>query len=174
MSTQIPFRLAVLRRLTDILSEITIANGYQHDLAGAVFRGRTAFGANDPIPMLSLLEDPRAIAQDSAADSGISRGPWDLILQGFAEDDAVNPTDPAHILMADSKRRLVAERGQRDERRQPNILGFGYKASAVEDILLGAGVVRPPDGDISDKCYFFLPVTLMLVEDHRNPFSYAL
>lgn len=160
-----PFRLRVLKALSAALEEINPDNGYTHDLRGNVFRGRDIFGESDPLPMVSILEaiDEKAqLPTPEAGPEGV--GPWELLIQGFMEDDLVHPTDPAHFLMAEVKKRLVQER-VRD--RQRNILGMGGK---VTDLRISPGVVRPPDED-SAKAYFWLRLTLNVVENNLDPYS---
>lgn len=166
-----PFRLRVLDALTDCLRNITPANGYAHDLSSAVFRGRAMFGDDDPLPMVSILEPP--VAPDQIASSlADSAGGWDLLVQGFVQDDRLNPTDPAYLLLADVKRALALEQVRR-EGRMPNPLGMGGGAGSgneVTGIDIGAGVVRPAD-DVSAKAYFWLTLTLQVVEDPENPYA---
>lgn len=160
-----PFRLRVLKALTAALAEITPSNGYGHDLSGRVFRGRDIFGADDPVPMVSILEAPEDKAGSSGPPaSGLSNGQWHLLIQGFVEDDFENPTDPAHLLMAEVKKRLVQEK-VRD--RQYSILGMGGK---VTELAISPGVVRPAD-DVSAKAYFWLKITLSMVENHQDPYA---
>lgn len=161
-----PTRLRVLKALTASLEQITTANGYQHDLTGKVFRGRDIFGYSDPLPMVSILEDIREIEQQpTAKPNPVQHGSWPLLIQGFCEDDDQNPSDPAHLLLADVKRRLIEER-IRD--RSFNILGMGDTVTGLE---LSQGVVRPPDEGVSNKAYFWLRMTLELVEDCTNPYA---
>lgn len=171
---QLPFRLKVLVRLTECLQAIAPTYSPEIESLGAtvefpdgrVLRGRAAYGDNDPLPMISIIEDPRNLEQDMApGGSPVSSGDWCLLIQGFVDDEPTHPTDPAYFLLADVKRALAKARG--DKR---NILDLGGKKPCVEDISLGGGVVRPPD-EISAKTYFWLPVTLTLVEDHENPFT---
>lgn len=160
-----PFRLQVQKALSDILEEINPTDNYWHDLTPTievpqrVFRGRVIFGEEDPIPMVSILEVPVPIDPiNEPSTSPVGATQWELILQGWVKDDKQNPTDPAHFLLADVKRRLAIEKS-RD--RGNNILGLGGR---VDDLRMGSGVVRPPD-DISAKAYFWLNVTLGLVEN---------
>lgn len=164
-----PFRLQILDAMTATLQGITTDNGYNYDLAESVFRGRAIFGDDDPLPLLSILEVPVPPDQIQAPPgSGTTTGDWDLIVQGFIEDDSENPTDPAHFLMADVKKALAVERKRRTgpHNMDMNILGMEGR---VEDLSLGAGTVRPPD-EISAVAYFWLPVTLKIVEDNENPY----
>ena len=171
MALQIPLRLRVLEALTATLEQAQYF--YRDDaqttsLAGKVFRGRVLFGDTDPLPMLSILEAPLMPEQiPSPPDSTDNAGGWDLLIQGFVDDDFENPTDPAHYLMAVTKQRLAYEKARN---RNFAILGLGKH---VTDISWGAGVVRPPD-EISAKAYFWLPVTLELVEDLAKPFDVNL
>ena len=181
----IPFRTRVLTALTDALEEITPANGYINDLGtfngpdGApmkrVYRGRGFFGANDPCPMVAVLEPPddaEALAEQPAT-ARATPFYWKLIVQGDVLDDKMNPTDPAYGLLADVRRRLAVERDRRDsEGRLPDPLGFGGKRqkNRIEELSFGTGIVRPPD-EISAKAYFWLGVTLKTIEDPLFPFA---
>lgn len=159
------FRLRILKALTAALEEIDGTDGYTYDLTGKVFRGRDTFGNSDPIPMLSILEAIEEKAQVPAPQSGgQSNGPWELLIQGFVEDDMVHPSDPAHNLMAEVKRRLIQERVRE---RQYNILGMGGK---ITDLRISHGVVRPPD-EVSGKAYFWLRLTLVVVENLQDPYG---
>lgn len=169
----IPFRLHVLRRLSDELEKITPGNGFHHDLTGRVFRGRDMFGEGDPVPMVSLLEAPIPLDQfEPAPDSDIYHGPWELVIQGFCEDDKENPTDPAHLLMADVRRRLAQlKRGAgRHDLLGPWPDDFRGR-SPIENMRIGPGVVRPPD-KVSYYAYFWLTITLEVVDDLAAPFRF--
>lgn len=161
-----PTRLKILKALTESLEQIHPDNGYTHDLSGRVFRGRDLFGDSDPVPMVSILEAAESEEQvPSPLTSGMSTGPWTLLIQGFVEDDRFNPTDPAHYLLADVKRKLVEERRRG---RGLDILGTGR---AVTEIRLSRGIVRPPEEFVSDKAFFWLRVTITVVENLSDPFA---
>lgn len=164
MSTD-PFRLRVLKAMTEALEAINPDNGYDIDLRGSVFRGRDTFDHNDPLPMVSILESivEKPVLQAPPA-GGKVKTDWELLLQGWAEDDKQNPTDPGQKLMAYVKKALMEARrvGQGYD-----ILGMGGK---ITDIKLSTGVVRPAD-EVSAKAYFWLKVELSLVEDLLNPFA---
>lgn len=165
-----PFRLRVQKALTAAFEQITVANGFRSEVGdGSVFRGRTLFGDDDPLPMISMLEEPIAPESDLARESGVgSSGNYVLMVQGFVLDDKDNPTDPAHVLLADVKRRLVEIK--LDERRDDRVFRFGPKANTVLSVSWDGGVVRPAD-EVSAVAYFWLRVTLELAEDHTNPFG---
>lgn len=175
---QLPFRLKVLSRLTDLLQTVSRAMPdapaiYSYSLAsdadfpdGRVLRGRLIYGADDPLPMVSLIEDPKQLERDAVPDKETAApGDWDLIVQGFIKDDPVHPTDPAYFLAADVAAKIAEAR--QDPR---NILGFGPKKPTVDQLHIGAPVIRPPD-EFSATAYFWLPVRLHLVEDSTSAFT---
>lgn len=164
-----PLRLYVQKRITDTLKEITVANGYQHDLETSVFRGRALYGEGDPIPMLSILQVPIPADQLPAPES-LQHGPWEMMVQGFAEDDRLNPTDPAELLLADVQKRLGLEQKKVNwDTPSEGIFGLG---GIVDKLYIGTGVVRPAD-EISAKAYFWLTITLELVADLADPYNTA-
>lgn len=164
-----PFRLRVMKALTAALDGINPTAGYQHDLTGKVFRGRSVFGNSDPLPMVSILEaiDPQTETGLAPTD-GVQKEKWDLLIQGFVEDDDQNPTDPAYYLLADVKQCLSSVRSMRDPATQArNILGMGNR---IAGLRFSQGVVRPAD-EVSDKAYFWLKLEIEAVEDHTAPFA---
>jgi hypothetical protein len=165
----VPLRLEVLKRMSACLGEIAIASGYKHDLAGRVYRGRGLFGDETPIPCLSILEAPIPLDQlPSAKDNPKQAGPWELVVQGWVKDDRQNPTDPAHVLLADVKKRLAIERKKTDwDQPEQGIFGLGQFVTAL---YIGPGVVRPPE-EISSKAYFWLTITLDIAEDMEKPYE---
>lgn len=167
-----PFRLRVLQALTSALREITLANGYSHDLSTNVFRGRTLYGEGDPLPLVSVLEAPQPPDELLlSADAAVAAGDWRLIVQGFVQDDPENPTDPAYRLEADVRLRLARERKRRVDG-FPAPLGFpDGEGGAVTALTIGRPVVRPADDEVSSNAFFWIPVTLRLVEDDDAPFS---
>lgn len=164
-----PLRLEIQKRLTDALKEITIANGYRVEIGQNVFRGRLFYGDESPVPMLSILEVPIPLDQiPTPPNATVSSGQWELILQGWTKDDKANPTDAAHVLMADVKRRLALEKKKAlGEFNDDGIFGLGR---GVTGMYIGAGVVRPPD-EVSSKAYFWLTITLDLAEDLEEPYE---
>lgn len=165
-----PARLQATLNMTNVLKTITPANGYVSDIGQNVYRGRLYYGAESPVPMLAVLEVPIPLDQSMPkAPTGVSTGPWELMIQGWVDDDKNNPTDPAHVLLADVKKCLVAERarGYDWERPEDGIFGLGR---IVTDLYIGAGVVRPPE-EISAKAYFWLTVTLDLAENLEDPYT---
>ena len=169
MSLAYPLRLEVQKRLSALLSTITVANGYHVDVGSNVFRGRGVFGDETPTPSLSILEVPIPLDQlPPPVDSHMTSGGWELVIQGWVKDDKTNPTDPAHILLADVKLCLVGElKNATWDKPEDGILGLGR---SVTKLYIGAGVVRPPE-EVSAKAYFWLTITLDLAEDLEHPYD---
>lgn len=172
-----PFRLRVLKALAAQIETVTPAGGYRHDLARwvdeddaprrRVFRGRSEFSDGDPLPLVSILEDPRGTTGvQPGPRPGVRLGDWQIIVQGFARDDPEDPTDPAHVLAAEVARAIVeANPDSRD------LLGEGHGIPCVRKLTLGSPVVRPPESGLSDVAFFLLPITLSVAEDLTKPFD---
>jgi len=170
MANEYPFRLRVLRGLTACLQTITVANGYRHDLADSVRRGRIVYGDDDPIPLVSILEAPLPDAPSATpAAGGTWKGPWELMIQGWVDDDKENPTDPAHFLLADVKKALALERQKAIRPGSGNnLLGMGGR---VTDLIIGACVVRPAEEHVNELANFLLSVTLQIAENMNDPYA---
>lgn len=172
MATTLPFRLEVLHRLTKVLESINPTNTpyWAIDMNNKVFRGRILFGEETPVPFLAILEPPVPVDQQlSPPGSDSTSGFWDLMIQGFVEDDKDNPTDPAHILSAAVRHVLAKHR--EDDQRLFGYFDMGSRDNVVEEIIIGEPKVRPSD-DTSAKAYFWLPVTLKVVETLVDPLNY--
>lgn len=177
-----PFRLRVLKVISKCLKEIVPANGYFADLSDfkvrdtvleRVYRGRERFGESDPLPMISLLEHPKALDGLEESDGGSKYvRDWVLLIQGFVQDDPEHPTDPAHKLCAEVIKRLAIE-GKRKGASpgEPNIFGLGSVMPTVTKLTIGSPVVRPGDGVLQDKAFFWLTLTLKLAEDVEAPYA---
>jgi hypothetical protein len=155
-------RLAIQKQLSSYLStEVTVANGYQHTLTDAVFRGRFWFGDDDPLPMISILEtlnpDREPVRVGNAR--GVQKDDWILLVQGWAREEFDNPTDSAHALMVDVKKALGKLRKQ--------VYDTALKGTAFEEVVelaLEPGTVRPPD-QLSERAFFWLRIVLTVTED---------
>ncbi len=163
-----PLRLEIQKRLSTLLETITVANGFKQTV-DKCYRGRIIFGDETKVPCLSILESPIPLDQiESPKGATESAGTWELVVQGWVVDDKTNPTDPAHVLMADVKKVLATER--KKVQSQHDLGGILGLDRGVRDLYIGAGVVRPPD-DISSKAYFWLTMTLDIVEDLEEPYE---
>jgi len=157
-----PKRLVILKRITSHLAdEITLANGYQHDLGGTparVSRGRAVFGANTPLPHVTILENlnPDTDSRSPAGNPNLRINTWQLLVQGWVSDDEENPTDPAYLLAADVQKALAK-------------LVPGRVDGMLIKMSFEAPVVRPPD-EVSSRAYFWLRLRLELVDDSADPY----
>lgn len=174
--THIPRRLAIARAITESLKEINPDNGYEFDLRDddrgqpRVVRGRLHYGDNDPLPMLSILEPPMAPEPTPTRrqpDNTARVGEWDLIIQGWAQDDPHNPTDIAYQLEAEVSRKLAAEK-KRGRNGETNI--FGFPENVIQNLTIGSPVVRPNE-HISEQAVFYLVLTLQIAEDMAAPIT---
>lgn len=168
-----PLRLKILKRLCEYLGqEIKVSNGYYTDLGdNDCFRGRIIFGDGDPIPMLSLVETPNPIIQEQSSPvNSVSKGQYPLYVQGWVADDYKNPTDPAHYLLADVKRALSKIR-ERPSDAQPGNFQAWNLDNLVSDIVIGQGIARPAEDMVSNKAFFWLDISLEIVENLDTPYA---
>jgi hypothetical protein len=160
-------RLTILKDLTALLQGITLANGYQHDLSTSVFRGRMSFSDDTALPCVSILEPLNPDREPLVTDQGMrQKDNWVLLIQGWVEDDHENPTDPAHLLMADVKKRLALAM-QTDLSHIPNPLYM--LGGKVVGVYVEPGTVRPADEN-SVRAFFFLRIVLQVVEHLDDPY----
>lgn len=174
-------RLTVLKALCKFLrEEVTVANGYKHNLSTVegkkrVVRGRMFFTSNDPLPMVSILEniDPDRLPSLAGGDyeHALGNEQWILLIQGWAEDDKENPTDPAYELMADV-RKALAKLDKRPapmtaEQPNPNY----HLGGLIAGMTMEPGVARPPLEQVSTKAFFWMRIAMKFVEDPNDPYK---
>jgi len=152
-------RLAIQQALTTELEKITPANGYAHDLAGRVYRGRVLFGEETEVPFLSILENPdiEVVENMSPAGGRSVKANYRLLIQGMAKEDPVHPTDPAARLLEDVTRRLFEIR---DAVSAPAVGYLGVKG--VIEFNIGHGIVRPAD-EVARRAHFWQHLDLVVV-----------
>ncbi|SFD52450.1 hypothetical protein SAMN05216577_12837 [Pseudomonas citronellolis] len=173
MADLIPYRLLVLQRLTALLEGIDALdqNGQPYVLAGSVYRGRIEFGSDTPLPAVSILESPTPANGVFAGEAEVRSEAWVLLIQGWAVDDALNPSDPAYWLAAAVEQRLSLITATRDD-------GSGRPLDAVNYLLgkliagieVGPHVVRPLDQKTSSRACFYLPVRVALARSIGEPY----
>ena len=173
-----PKRLVMLKVLSYYLSmEVTTGNGYKHTLTDAVFRGRMNFTTDDALPMISILDNPDPDRYPTPAGNRgyeLATGNEDyvLLLQGWAKDDKINPTDPAHVLMADVRKALakIAYRGEPDS--APVTEGYPYLLGGlITRLSIEPGVVRPPTEQASADAFFWMRISVGFTEDPNDPYD---
>lgn len=169
-------QLDILKRLTAHLEGITVAAGYEFDLAGRVFRGRRLYGESDPIPMLSIVEhlDPDIVINTAGDNNRLRQETWILLVQGWVDSAKDQfPTDEAYQLKAAVMKRLFRLIDIRPEDGTPlfpseYMLGVYHKS--ISDISVGPGIVSGPREGVSSKAFFYLPVGVGLITDLSDLF----
>lgn len=171
------YRLAVLKRLTALLQQITPANGFDYDLSAAAFRGRTIFGDSDPLPCVSILEQTRPdIGVYAGVNDDTRKERWPLVVQGWVTNDTANPTDPAYGLMAAVQLQLGkinATDKQGDPAYPEHYMlgpGDGDRNKMIVNIGFGPGVVSPPREQVSSQAFFWMPLWIELAERTGQPY----
>lgn len=182
MDLRVPKRLLLLQRLTEYYGRVIVDGpDYQHTLADRVFRGRLRFDSNDPVPAVNILDnlDPDRFpspAGQRGENHVTQQEDYVLLIQGWAADDACNPTDPAHYLMADVrkatamlKRRpnMMAQATSPEGRPNPDYMLGGL----FTDLSMEPGVVRPPMEGVSEKAFFYFRLHLGYTENPNDPYE---
>lgn len=168
-------QLDLLMRMTTHFEGITPANGYDFDLTGKVFRGRLVFGADDPDPVVSILEHLSAdVTVEVAGENRITRQEtWVLLVQGWIRITDEHPTDACYNLKAAVEHRLartIQTNGQ-GAPLYPSEYMLGLKRQGVSGITIGPGVVSAPvRPDASQRAFFYLPVGIGWASDVSKPF----
>lgn len=178
-----PIDLVVLQRITALLEQmpdVVSLVGDPVNMVGRVFRGRSVFGEETPLPMLSILE-ATDVADGPYADDArtLQHTEWGLVIQGFVEHDVENPLDAAYYLKASTQAMLsrvtamTSRPGRAPAPAFPESYLLGERAAGESLISLmevGRGVVRPPDARISTTTFFYLPVRVVLATDASQPY----
>lgn len=183
MTDPIPYRLAVLKKLTEHLQGITPANGYRFDLSASVYRGIATFSDDPdtwPLPMVSILESTRPNEAFRGGTEEAQRADnWDILVQGWARDNPLAPTDDLYYLSADVEKRLgeiVAMREDGSGRPVNNdIFRLGPMPGGPGNTLVAGfkiqpPVVRPSMEQVSRKAFFYLPICIQLAYNSGNPY----
>jgi hypothetical protein len=166
-----PQELLVLKTLSGHLEGLTPANGYDHDMAGRVFRGRSIFGAETDVPFLSILEHPNPDdGPEAGPEKAVRHDKWKLLLQGFVTDDKTNPLDPAYKLKAEVVLRLSEINAVKPQGGGPKFPIYRL-ANLVTDFHIGKGVVRPPTVNVSPTAFFYIPLTVGLKTNTLDPYG---
>lgn len=172
---QISRQLDLLIRLTQHFEGIVPAAGYDFDLMEKVFRGRRMFGADDPDPVISIVEHLSAdVTIDPVGTNSIERQEtWVLLVQGWIRISGEHPTDDCYNLKAAVEHRLartIQTNGQ-GLPLYPAEYMLGLKRQGVSNITIGPGVVSAPiRPDASQRAFFYLPVGIGWASDVSDPF----
>lgn len=172
--TQIPTRLLVLQRLTALLRETTVLlPSGPVVLTDAVFRGRTLIGdESKPWPIISILEAPRPDFGVYAGSGEARKEQWQLLIQGMADDDMLNPSDSAYMLYAAVEEQLYKIAAiSRSGSGKPLFPEHFMLGNLITDIEISAPVIRPPGDRPSATAFFFLPVRVGIATVFGSPYT---
>lgn len=158
-------RLEIMKKLTSLIE--TRCNGqgcYTYNLDEKVFRGRTVFGDDAPIPCVSILEAKSPNYGQAADENGtIRKTGWTLLVQGWIsnDEDMSNETDKAYelaedVLMALNLVMATDTRGLG----KPVDPEFYQLGGLITSLTIGDPVVRPSEIEVSSKAFFYLPIII--------------
>lgn len=167
-----PIRLQVLKALTSLLETIVPSAPTVYpplaNLSGKVFRGRSVFSDSDPSTMLSILEAPRPGGAVYAGDAQARSEDWLLLIQGWCQDDKLNPSDPIYFLVEDVERCLDRITDTSNNTGYPKYPEHYMLGNLIRSFQVSQPVVRPPTKEISSKSFFYLPVQVGLARIARE------
>jgi hypothetical protein len=156
-----PYRLLVLKELTSLLEGIEVADGYNNDLAGKVYRGRLRFGDADPETLLSILEAPRQPDISFVGNNDFYKANLEILIQGYAADDKTHPSDPLYYLLDDVERKIHELTAVDSKTGLPLSENYLLKGM-LADVKHQGGLIRPPTDGVSSRCFLYWPITLVI------------
>ncbi|MGK0583699.1 hypothetical protein [Proteus mirabilis] len=166
-------KLEILKALTSLLETVSSdgnENIRPYNLAGSVYRGRTVFGDNDPVPLVSILEAKGANYADYADDFKIiNKTGWNLLIQGWVDPiDPKQETDPVYELVQDVICALQKINAVRPETGKPLYPEYYRLGGRIFELTLGDEVVRPSEVEVSSKAFFYLPIVIGITNQARG------
>lgn len=165
-------QLTILKRISVLLEGITIANGYEYDLTGKVFRGKTVFGSDQPTPFVSILEslrpDPTPLVV--GPEKMIREEVWELLIQGWTATSSVHPTDALYGLKGAMEKRL-ARMVLTDSQGNPAFPDDYRLGRILTGARIGPGVVRASTPQVGGTEALYLPVCLSYKADVSDPWA---
>ncbi len=164
-------RLRILKALTAHLQTLTPTADWDFDLTDSVYRGRTVFGDETPLPMVSILDNQRPDIGLFAAEERTKRAEdWILLVQGWVADDKANPTDEAFNFLAAVEQKL-SEVTSTNSQGDPRFPDAYMLSGLITGLRIGPGIARPPQEGLSSRAFFYLPLTVSLSTDLTNQFG---
>lgn len=165
-------QLVILKRLTTLLEGITPANGYDYDLTGRVFRGKTVFGASEQVPFISILESlrPDPAPMEAGNEKAARTENWELLIQGWAQTNQQFPTDDLYNLKGAVELRL-ARMVALDDIGSPLFPGDYRLGRILTTVCIGPGVVRAATPGTGGVEAFYLPLLAQYVMRVLDPYN---
>lgn len=161
-----PKQLRVLRRLSALLEATSGYEGIK------CYRGKSVISAKEVEDTLSILEAPRPVIGQGAAEQNVKRNEtWTLLVQGWPKDDPDHPSEPAYWMKAAVEQQLslvIAELPNGALRQDPIYMLGGD----ITSLTIGQGVVRPASEEAASRlAMFYLPLIVGITTDVRNPYA---
>lgn len=175
-------KLAIMKALTAHLQGITPAwldlppemdgETCPYDLSTSIYRGRLTFGDEVPAPFVAIFEAPRQLDPNGAGSGDLyNKEDWTLLIQGFVDNDELNPTDPAYDLLAWVQMRLARITTEAPNGRRGGKYPSEWRLGNLQiDIRYQIPIVRPGKDDVSGTAYFYMPISVGNVTDLTMPF----
>lgn len=165
-------QLLILKRLTDHIAGVTPANGYDYDLAGKVYRGISKFGADQPLPFVSILESMRP--DQRTVDGGLEKlhrkESWELLIQGWVDENREYPTDDLYGLKGCVEKR-IAEIVAMDNFGNPVYPAVFRLGGLIVELKIGPGVVRAATPQVGGAEAFYLPIIVVYAINLADPYA---
>lgn len=175
-------KLYIMKKLTEHLQGITpdwtdlppamAGEVCPLDLSSSVYRGRLDFGDEVKNPFLVVLEAPRQLNPNGAGTGElVNNEDWTLLIQGFAEEDRRNPSDPAYTMLAWVQMRLARITTEKKNGGRGGLYPSEWRLGGlIADIRYQIPIVRPGKDTVSDTAYFYMPISVGNVTDLTMPF----
>lgn len=160
-----PKQLRILKKLCAHLAQTPGYEGIK------VHRGKSIITAGEANDTLSILEAPRPIIGSPAGEAGLRRlESWTLLVQGWPVDDRENPSDPAYYMKAAVERwlTLIVAESPNGVQRKDDLYRLG---GDIASMIIGQGVVRPPEDASSRLAMFYLPLILEVTTNVSDPYA---
>ncbi len=146
---------------------------YDIDMSGdQVQRGRRFFSEGETVdqPLISILEATKFPEPITVAEKLLRKSMWLLLVQGFVKNEPVNPLDPAYDLLAKTEMRLarICKMNRQGNGEYP---GEYRLDGLIDSLVIGEGIVRPSDPQVSPSAFFYLPVAVEITRDLNNPYA---
>lgn len=164
-------QLRAIKKLCTLLSGITPANGYDFDLTGRVFRGRSILTVDDAEDCLSILEFPRQEFTVPVGTGAVRNDQWQLMVQGWPRDDPENPSDSAYALKAAVEHRLSRIIAEKPDGRGPEFPEDYRLGRELTTFTILPGVVRPPEDGASRLAMFYMPIIAGIKVNMADPYA---
>lgn len=165
-------QLVIMQRLTVLLEGITPANGYDYDLTGRVFRGKSVFGASEIVPFVSILESlrPDPTPLEAGAENVRREEDWELLIQGWATTTQANPTDALYNLKGALEHRL-ARMVTMDANGSPKFPDDYRLGRIINSARIGPGVVRAATPQTGGTEALYLPLIVRYTANVSDPWA---